>query len=219
MVVHSAHRLHMPSLLPAVPSSGHSTVAASAVSCCSAVLSTPVLVPSGSFVPRFLLSTTPGSVASVAVPLRWCGVWACSERSPLGSFAQLAHSPRIQPADGHYHSTNYLQRERAKRDGAEQEGQLSGHAHRFSCERQSGAGAGAPQCCGEQMEMRFERLNVSTGDSSRQRLVDGDSAAPTVHHTTYALTRTCLSPPHTCHSSSVSAFSPRPPSRTTAGTG
>ena len=27
------------------------------------------------------------------------------------------------------------------------EGQLSGHAHRFSCERQSGAGAGAPQCC------------------------------------------------------------------------
>ena len=47
---------------------------------------------------------------------------ACSERSPLGSFAQLAHSPRIQPADGHYHSTNYLQRERAKRDGAEQEG-------------------------------------------------------------------------------------------------
>ena len=46
---------------------------------------------------------------------------ACSERSPLGSFAQLAHSPRIQPADGHYHSTNYLQRERAKKDGAEQE--------------------------------------------------------------------------------------------------
>ena len=46
---------------------------------------------------------------------------ACSERSPLGSFAELAHSPRIQPADGHYHSTNYLQRERAKKDGAEQE--------------------------------------------------------------------------------------------------
>ena len=32
-------------------------------------------------------------------------------------------------------------------DDDSKEGQLSGHAHRFSCELQSGAGAGAPQCC------------------------------------------------------------------------
>ena len=94
---------------------------------------------------------------------------ACSERSPLGSFAQLAHSPRIQPADGHYHSTNYLQRERAKKDGAEQEQRFPEHRYDNFSILNPTTGSDLMRDAGEPRNAQMSRR----GERGAQKSVDG----------------------------------------------